>query len=142
MKGLAVVVRLLPGVSALFTFGVLARGGFTSLSTFGSYELAAVLLLLVMPGTGAVHATPNQTTVSLTFDDGTAAQYVARSILASHSMHGTFYVNSAKVGTDNSYYMTWPQIHDLANDGNEIGGHTAFHVNLTQADAMSLATNE
>src|SRR5207248_1085187 len=45
------------------------------------------------------------------------------------------YINSAKVGTDDSYYMTWQQVQALAADGNEIGGHTAFHVNLPQTDA-------
>ena len=41
-------------------------------------------------------------------------------------MHGTFYLNSGRLGT-NSYYMTWDQIADLAADGNEIGGHTVDH---------------
>jgi peptidoglycan/xylan/chitin deacetylase (PgdA/CDA1 family) len=93
--------------------------------------------LVVLPS-AAVHAgkasaANTQTVVSLTFDDGTAAQYVARSLLSSHGMHGTFYINSSKVGTD-SYYMTWPQIQNIAADGNEIGGHTAFHIDLTQTD--------
>ncbi|MBK7858542.1 MAG: sensor domain-containing diguanylate cyclase [Archangiaceae bacterium] len=43
---IAWVVRLLPGFAALFTFGVLARGGFQALSTVGAYELAAVGLTL------------------------------------------------------------------------------------------------
>jgi len=43
---IAAAVRLLPGLAALFTFGVLARGGFHSLSTLGPYELAAALGLL------------------------------------------------------------------------------------------------
>src|SRR4051812_4082905 len=43
---IAAGVRLLPAVAALFTFGVLARGGFTSLGSLGGYELAAALLLL------------------------------------------------------------------------------------------------
>ena len=29
--------------------------------------------------------------------------------------------------------MTWAQVHALADDGNEIGGHTAHHVDLTQS---------
>jgi peptidoglycan/xylan/chitin deacetylase (PgdA/CDA1 family) len=73
------------------------------------------------------------TTVSLTFDDGTASQYQARPMLAAHGMRGTFYVNSSRVGTS-GYYMTWSQIHDLADDGNEIGGHTAHHVDLPNTD--------
>jgi peptidoglycan/xylan/chitin deacetylase (PgdA/CDA1 family)/archaellum component FlaF (FlaF/FlaG flagellin family) len=82
---------------------------------------------------GPASATTPQTIVSLTFDDGSASQYWARSELASHGMHATFYINSARVGSS-SYYMDWSQIHDLYADGNEIGGHTADHVNLPQID--------
>jgi peptidoglycan/xylan/chitin deacetylase (PgdA/CDA1 family) len=73
------------------------------------------------------HAAP--TVVSFTFDDGQATAYAARSILSAHNMHGTFYLNSAEVGTSD-FFMTWPQIADLASDGNEIGGHTLNHVVL------------
>ena len=42
-----------------------------------------------------------ETVVSLTFDDGIATQYnLARPLLASHGMHGTFFINSGNVGTD------------------------------------------
>jgi two-component system cell cycle response regulator len=47
VKPLAHAFRLIPGLAALFTFGVLARGGFTSLSRSGGPELAAVVLLLI-----------------------------------------------------------------------------------------------
>jgi hypothetical protein len=49
-------------------------------------------------------------------------------------MHGTFYINSATLGTDPSL-MTWSQVNDLYADGNEIGSHTALHVILTQVDS-------
>ena len=49
-------------------------------------------------------------------------------------MHGTFFINSGKVGSDRTY-MTWQQVNDLYSDGNEIGGHTSEHVNLTQVDS-------
>jgi peptidoglycan/xylan/chitin deacetylase (PgdA/CDA1 family) len=54
-------------------------------------------------------------------------------------MAGTFYINSAMVGSS-SYYMTWSQIHDLHDAGNEIGGHTLHHVNLTEVDSATAAT--
>ena len=76
-----------------------------------------------------VHVT-SPTVVSLTFDDGIATQYQARTWLASYGMHGTFFINSGKVGSS-SYYMTWSQIHDIASGGNEIGGHTVDHPDLT-----------
>jgi peptidoglycan/xylan/chitin deacetylase (PgdA/CDA1 family) len=95
--------------------------------------VVVVALFSSMSGTAAA-ASPSQTVVSLTFDDGTATQYAARSLLVSHGMNATFYINSSKLGTD-SYYMTWSQVDGLAADGNEIGGHTAFHVDLTQTDS-------
>src|SRR5215472_8545106 len=81
------------------------------------------------------HAATGPTIVSLTFDDGSASQYWALGQLQQYGMAGTFYINSAKPGTS-SYYMTWSQIHDLYNAGNEIGGHTAMHVNLPQTDPV------
>ena len=80
-------------------------------------------------------AATQPTVVSLTFDDGSASQYWALGQLQQYNMAGTFYINSARVGTS-SYYMTWSQIHDLYNAGNEIGGHTAMHVNLPQTDPV------
>ena len=71
------------------------------------------------------------TIVSLTFDDGTADQYVARAILAQNFLKATFYVNTNKIGTSSSF-LTWDELSDLAADGNEIGGHTPDHVDLTK----------
>jgi peptidoglycan/xylan/chitin deacetylase (PgdA/CDA1 family) len=82
----------------------------------------------------SAHATA-ATIVSLTFDDGRATAYAARPILASHGMHATFYVNSPRLGSS-SFYMTWQNVQDLYSDGNEIGGHTAYHVNLPQVDPV------
>src|SRR3954466_15125042 len=68
-------------------------------------------------------------TVSVEFDDGFASAYQAKSILASHGMHATFYINTN--GTQHPDYMTWDQLQDLEQDGNEIGGHTLDHLNLS-----------
>jgi len=54
-------------------------------------------------------------------------------------MVGTYYINSAMVGSS-SYYMPWSQIHELANAGNEIGGHTLHHTNLTTVSASTATT--
>ena len=70
-----------------------------------------------------------ETVVSLTFDDGQASQVQVKDMLASRGMRGTFFVNSAKVGTS-GFYMTWSQVDALAAGGNEIGGHTLTHVDL------------
>ncbi|HET8786641.1 MAG TPA: Ig-like domain-containing protein, partial [Candidatus Limnocylindrales bacterium] len=97
-----------------------------------------MVLVVLLPQAAAAAASTSQATsqtvVSLTFDDGLATQYAARSALAAHGMHGTFYVNSGRLGTDDSYYMTWSQVHGLADDGNEIGGHTSHHVNMPLTD--------
>jgi peptidoglycan/xylan/chitin deacetylase (PgdA/CDA1 family) len=79
------------------------------------------------------------TMVSLTFDDGRQTQYAAREPLKAHGMHGTFYVNSGLVGsTTGDWHMTWSQLHDLARDGNEIGGHSLTHAHLTRLRESAL----
>ncbi|HEY9305694.1 MAG TPA: chitobiase/beta-hexosaminidase C-terminal domain-containing protein, partial [Mycobacterium sp.] len=104
---------------------------------FSGYVFLQAFLLLWFFGPGRMGAwtaaAGTQTIVSLTFDDGRSTQYVARSILASYGMHATFYLNSSRIGTD-SFYLTWPQVQDLATDGNEIGGHDAYHSDLTAID--------
>lgn len=94
----------------------------------GLVVFAGLVGALVVPALGA--AAP--TIVSLTFDDGTADHNAARSILAQNSAHATFYVNSNTVGTSSSF-LTWGDVSGLAADGNEIGGHTLDHVDLTSA---------
>jgi hypothetical protein len=74
-------------------------------------------------------ANPPATVVSIEFDDGSADQYAARSMLASRHLHATFFINSGLLGGGNGR-MTLSQIHGLASDGNEIGGHTVLHAHL------------
>jgi peptidoglycan/xylan/chitin deacetylase (PgdA/CDA1 family) len=95
----------------------------------------AALAMAILLGTmwfevTPVHAATN-TVVSLTFDDGSASQYSTLSMLSAHGMNGTYYINSGLVGSS-SYYMTWPQLHDLYNAGNDVGGHTVDHADLTK----------
>jgi peptidoglycan/xylan/chitin deacetylase (PgdA/CDA1 family) len=73
------------------------------------------------------------TVVSFTFDDTLANQYQARSVLAARTMEATFYVNSSRV--NNGGYLTKKQLLGLQSDGNEIGGHTVNHLDLTTVDA-------
>jgi peptidoglycan/xylan/chitin deacetylase (PgdA/CDA1 family) len=104
-------------------------------------RLAAVAVVLAATvawphlGAAALRSLPDQPAplrliVSLTFDDGSASEYVTRPILASYGMHATFFINSGLVESG-PYYMTWRQIGGLGRDGNEIGGHTSHHVDLT-----------
>jgi len=102
-----------------------------------------VLTAIALLGTSALAPSParaaTNTTVSLTFDDGSASQYSTLSMLSQRGMTGTYYVNSALAGSG-SYYMTWPQIHDLFNAGNEIGGHTLHHKDLTKLSTAEATT--
>jgi peptidoglycan/xylan/chitin deacetylase (PgdA/CDA1 family) len=95
----------------------------------GIRSVALVVLTVLALGGFAARA-EGATVVSLTFDDGRANQTLAGPILQSHGMNGTFYVNSAKLGSS-SYYMTWSDVATLAGNGNEVGGHTLDHSDLT-----------
>ena len=79
---------------------------------------------------------PTKTVVSITFDDGQATQYSIFPVLRSHAMTATFYVNSGMVGTSR-FYMGWQQLYQLANAGNEIGGHTSHHAVLDQVSEQT-----
>ncbi|HKN98929.1 MAG TPA: polysaccharide deacetylase family protein [Pseudonocardiaceae bacterium] len=81
-----------------------------------------------VPGVAA--AAQHRTVVSLTFDDGDADQVLATGILAAHRMPATYYVITGAVGSPG--YLTLDQVHHLAALGNEIGGHTVSHLDLTQ----------
>ncbi len=94
--------------------------------------LAAVLCAAALIAAGRAQASA-PTVVSLGFDDGYTSQYGVRSMLASHGMHGTFFIISGFVGTGE--FMSWSQVAALAADGNEIGGHTVDHLDLTTVSA-------
>ena len=70
--------------------------------------------------------------VSFTFDDAWETQYPALSVFGDHDMRATFYVNTGTVGT--SLHLSWAQLHQLADAGHEIGGHTVNHAALTDID--------
>ncbi|MFI6328102.1 polysaccharide deacetylase family protein [Micromonospora chersina] len=89
--------------------------------------LAALLVAPALPGAPARAAGP--TVVSLTFDDGGYDQFAnARPLLDARGMHGTFYINSGRVGA--SGYMSQSDLATLAAAGHEIGGHTVSHADL------------
>jgi peptidoglycan/xylan/chitin deacetylase (PgdA/CDA1 family) len=96
---------------------------------------AGSLVALIQPATA-----DTGTVVSLTFDDGQASQISTLPMLQSRGMRGTYYINSGWVG-DSDYYMTWPEIHALADAGNEIGSHTVHHTKLTGV-SQATATRE
>jgi peptidoglycan/xylan/chitin deacetylase (PgdA/CDA1 family) len=104
-------------------------------------------LLLLLAGCNSAPVTPKptaikenitfrNTVVSLTFDDGDADNFSVRPALAENNLHATFYIVSGF--TNSNGYMTEGQLRDLYNDGNEIGGHTLSHINLTEVRGADL----
>ena len=91
--------------------------------------LASVLASIFLSGSAAGSVPVYRTVVSLTFDDGRISQWTARDLLKNHGMNATFYLNSGTV--DTSVFLSWAQVGSLAADGNEIGGHTIDHLDLT-----------
>ena len=79
---------------------------------------------------------PQATLVSLTFDDGNADNYPVAAVLKQYGLHATFYIPSGLVGSKG--FMTWDQLQNLQNDGNEIGGHTLDHIKLGGLDPATL----
>ncbi len=67
--------------------------------------------------------------VVLTFDDSVKSQYtVARPTLLKYGFGATFYITEGfSFRTNKQDYMTWEEIHQLHQDGFEIGNHTRDH---------------
>ncbi|MEV6416026.1 polysaccharide deacetylase family protein [Kribbella sp. NPDC051718] len=73
-----------------------------------------------------------ETVVSLTFNDGLLSQYQhARPVLLAHNVQGTFYLSSRVVEANAPGYMATWHADALYRDGDEIGGVTTDHVDLT-----------
>lgn len=97
--------------------------------------ILAVLLALTLTAPGVACAQGDRpaprhpVTVSLEFDDG-ALQGDVAPLLARHGFRATFFVNSARIGTPGA--LTWDDLRTRAARGNEIGGHTRTHPDLTR----------
>jgi peptidoglycan/xylan/chitin deacetylase (PgdA/CDA1 family) len=99
--------------------------------------MSAAALLLAAFFNSAVLAQPARAAgpviVSLTFDDSHVDQVAAAAYMNSKGLHGTFYVPSGFLNSD-PVYMNTAQALALQAAGNEIGGHTVTHPDLTLAD--------
>jgi peptidoglycan/xylan/chitin deacetylase (PgdA/CDA1 family) len=65
-------------------------------------------------------------------------QFQALQILQDHNMHATFYVNSGLTTDAIGWRMSWPQLAQLSAAGNEIGGHSWDHADLTRLTTEEL----
>jgi peptidoglycan/xylan/chitin deacetylase (PgdA/CDA1 family) len=81
----------------------------------------------------AGRAATRQTVVSFTFDDGDADQMAAAQVLHRYGMSGTFYIITGAVGSPN--YLSLSDLHTLAAEGDEIGGHTVSHLEVPHVTA-------
>lgn len=69
--------------------------------------------------------------VSLSWDDGRSSVYRSLAIQERHGFEATYFINSDQIG-GSGYYLSRGELDELAAAGNEIGGHTEGHVNLTE----------
>ncbi len=78
--------------------------------------------------------------VVLTFDDSAKSHYtIARPLLKEHGFGATFFITEGFDFKDNKKdYMTWDEIHELHQDGFEIGNHTQDHLGITDATVPRL----
>ena len=90
-------------------------------------RISAAAAAIVLSAASATAAA--ETTVSLSFDDGSADQLTAKQVLADHGLHGSFFIVPGRIGDTN--YLSWGEVASIRADGNEIGGHTATHPDLT-----------
>lgn len=108
---------------------------FVALFLFGC-SLSAVPTSEALPSTTKQSMYYSNTTVTLTFDDGDADNYVVRDVLKENNLHATFYVVSGFTGTEG--FMTEAELRGLYEDGNEIGGHTLSHTKLSEVRGADL----
>jgi peptidoglycan/xylan/chitin deacetylase (PgdA/CDA1 family) len=90
---------------------------------------ASAIVVGGVVGMQVAQAVTPPTVVSLTFDDSNADQMTALATLQANGLHGTFYTITGSIGEPN--YLTLDQLNTIYADGNEIGGHTVNHPDLT-----------
>lgn len=78
-------------------------------------------------------ATPARTpTITLEFDDGTDDHFGVAKFLGRQKLPAVFYVNSGRLG--NPKFLTLDQVRQIQRYGHEVGGHTVFHLRLSEQD--------
>lgn len=100
----------------------LADNGFSAIS----------LAELLQIQSGARVLRPNEKPVVITFDDGFSGNYsCALPILRRLNLIATIFIIVNRVGAP--FYMTWPQLAEMAEHGIDIQSHTMSHALLGQA---------
>ncbi len=80
---------------------------------------------------------PTQKTTMITFDDGSLGQYTtAYPILKKYGLTGVFYIISQKSGINGT------QAREMANNGMDIGSHSARHPDLTKVTDDATLSSE
>lgn len=66
--------------------------------------------------------------IILTFDDGYEDNYInVFPTLKDYGFPGTFFIISGRPDSNAEDYLTWEQIHEMADNGMEIGNHSLTH---------------
>lgn len=68
--------------------------------------------------------------VIITFDDGRGNQYDAWKMLSVYGFHGTWFVFTNAIGRPD--YLTWQQLEEMRDAGEEVESHTLYHPDLTK----------
>lgn len=98
--------------------------------------LAACARTTAAPAATLTPHAAQPTIVTLTFDDGDEDNFAAAQLLQQQGLRATFFIPSGLVGTPG--YMTWDQLQQLEQAGNEIGGHSLDHTKVQGLDAEAL----
>jgi peptidoglycan/xylan/chitin deacetylase (PgdA/CDA1 family) len=93
--------------------------------------------VLLPPSPEPLVLAPDQTVVTITFDDGRASNTTAANLLHTHGLSGTFFLNSGNISKPG--YLTLPQVDTIAQEGQEIAGHTVNHPHLNELSDAEIA---
>ncbi|ABK03717.1 polysaccharide deacetylase [Arthrobacter sp. FB24] len=96
---------------------------------------ALLLAVSTVAGVAGTSKAAAPTIVSLTFDDGLGSQLAAAQELKAHGLVGTFFITTSFVGQ--SGFLTQANLNTLVADGNEIGGHSVTHPDMTTLSAAA-----
>lgn len=96
-----------------------------------------ILAAALGPAWQTLPAAAAQTVVSLNFDDNTADHRIALRLLGERGLKGTFYVNTAWLGTS-GFYLNRADLGAAAAAGHEIAGHSLLHIDLTSLSSAEL----